>query len=65
MDLFQVFQLTTLAACELRRGEILPAISAERRTIVVAGTHGKTTTSSMLALVLVEANLHPSFKFLP
>ena len=45
----------------LRRGEILPAISAERRTIVVAGTHGKTTTSSMLALVLVEANLHPSF----
>ena len=45
----------------LRRGDILPAISAERRTIVVAGTHGKTTTSSMLALVLVEANLHPSF----
>ena len=26
-----------------------------------AGTHGKTTTSSMLALVLVEAGLHPSF----
>lgn len=45
----------------LRRGDILPAISAERRTIAVAGTHGKTTTSSMLALVLVEAELRPSF----
>lgn len=45
----------------LCRSEILPAISATRRTIAVAGTHGKTTTSSMLALVLVEANLQPSF----
>jgi len=44
-----------------RRTEILPAIAATRRTIAVAGTHGKTTTSSMLALVLVEANTHPSF----
>lgn len=45
----------------LRRADILPAISAARRTIAVAGTHGKTTTSSMLALVLVEAGLRPSF----
>ncbi|MEM7141491.1 MAG: UDP-N-acetylmuramate--L-alanine ligase [Actinomycetota bacterium] len=45
----------------LRRSDILPAISAERRTIAVAGTHGKTTTSSMLSLVLVEAGMQPSF----
>jgi UDP-N-acetylmuramate--alanine ligase len=45
----------------LRRAEILSAIAALRRTVAVAGTHGKTTTSSMLALVLVEAGLHPSF----
>jgi UDP-N-acetylmuramate--alanine ligase len=45
----------------LRRRDILPAIAATRRTIAVAGTHGKTTTSSMLALVLVEADLRPSF----
>src|SRR5690606_28500339 len=44
-----------------RRGEVLPAIAATRRTIAVAGTHGKTTTSSMLALVLVEAGVRPSF----
>ena len=45
----------------VRRSEILPAIASNRRTIAVAGTHGKTTTSSMLALVLVEAGLDPSF----
>ena len=43
------------------RSEVLPAIASVRRTIAVAGTHGKTTTSSMLALVLVEAGLNPSF----
>lgn len=45
----------------LRRAEILRAIAALRRTVAVAGTHGKTTTSSMLALVLLEAGLQPSF----
>jgi UDP-N-acetylmuramate--alanine ligase len=45
----------------LRRHEVLAAIAATRRTVAVAGTHGKTTTSSMLALVLVAAGLRPSF----
>ncbi|HEY2813336.1 MAG TPA: UDP-N-acetylmuramate--L-alanine ligase [Acidimicrobiales bacterium] len=44
-----------------RRADILGAIAATRRCIAVSGTHGKTTTSSMLALVLVEAGLNPSF----
>jgi UDP-N-acetylmuramate--alanine ligase len=44
-----------------RRAEILSAIAETRRCIAVSGTHGKTTTSSMLALVLVEAGLDPSF----
>jgi UDP-N-acetylmuramate--alanine ligase len=44
-----------------RRAEILGAIASARRCIAVSGTHGKTTTSSMLALVLVEAGLNPSF----
>jgi len=39
----------------VRRAEMLAAITATRRTVAVAGTHGKTTTSSMLALILVEA----------
>ena len=45
----------------LRRAELLSAITATRRTVAVSGTHGKTTTSSMLALVMVEAGLRPSF----
>ena len=45
----------------LRRAEMLAAITAVRRTVAVAGTHGKTTTSSMLALVLTEAGLAPSY----
>jgi UDP-N-acetylmuramate--alanine ligase len=45
----------------LRRAEILTAVASTRATIAVAGTHGKTTTSSMLALELVEADRHPSF----
>jgi len=43
------------------RAEILAGIARTRRTIAVAGTHGKTTTSSMLALMLMEENLSPSF----
>lgn len=45
----------------LRRAEILAAITRTRRTVAVSGTHGKTTTSSMLALVLIEAGVRPSF----
>ncbi len=45
----------------LRRADVLAAIAATRKTIAVSGTHGKTTTSSMLALVLVEAEMAPSF----
>ena len=45
----------------LRRADLLPAVAAQRRTIAVAGTHGKTTTASMLSMVLTEAGLQPSF----
>jgi UDP-N-acetylmuramate--alanine ligase len=45
----------------LRRAEALHALAATRRSIAVAGSHGKTTTSSMLALVLRAAGWRPSF----
>lgn len=45
----------------LRRAEILAAIVELRRGIGIAGTHGKTTTSSMITLVLRAAGLAPSF----
>ncbi len=43
------------------RERILAVISTMRRSIAVGGTHGKTTTSSMLSLILVQAGLKPSF----
>ena len=45
----------------LSRADVLTAICAQRSTVAVAGTHGKTTTASMLALVLRQAGVRPSF----
>jgi UDP-N-acetylmuramate: L-alanyl-gamma-D-glutamyl-meso-diaminopimelate ligase len=36
---------------------------AQKRSLVITGTHGKTTTSSILAWVLHEAGLDPGFFF--
>jgi len=43
------------------RADMLASLVSDRRVIAVAGTHGKTTTASMLSLCLVEAGLRPSF----
>jgi UDP-N-acetylenolpyruvoylglucosamine reductase len=44
----------------VRRAECLVAIAASKDALVVAGSHGKTTTSSMLTHVLRQAGLDPS-----
>ncbi|HEV8184881.1 MAG TPA: Mur ligase domain-containing protein, partial [Chthoniobacterales bacterium] len=43
-----------------RRAEALAAIMRGKRGIVIAGMHGKTTTSAMTAHVFREGGLHPS-----
>ena len=45
----------------LSRAEILSEICRQARSVGVAGTHGKTTTSSMLTAILIEAKLNPSY----
>jgi UDP-N-acetylmuramate--alanine ligase len=45
----------------LRRAGMLASICARADSVGVAGTHGKTTTTSMLMLVLAQAGLRPSF----
>ncbi|MEV4755515.1 UDP-N-acetylmuramate--L-alanine ligase [Micromonospora sp. NPDC049559] len=45
----------------LHRSEALAATMTGRRSIAVAGTHGKTTTTSMVTLVLQQAGQDPSF----
>src|SRR5437870_4261091 len=44
----------------VRRAEALAAIMRGKRGVVIAGMHGKTTTSAMTAHVLREGGLHPS-----
>ncbi len=43
------------------RADLLAALCANRRLLAVSGTHGKTTTTSMTALALVEAGWRPAF----
>jgi UDP-N-acetylmuramate--alanine ligase len=45
----------------LHRSQALAATMTGRRAIAVAGTHGKTTTTSMTTLILQHAGLDPSF----
>jgi UDP-N-acetylmuramate--alanine ligase len=45
----------------LHRSQALAAAMNDRRAIAVAGTHGKTTTTSMLTVILQHAGLDPSF----
>ncbi|MFM7225307.1 MAG: UDP-N-acetylmuramate--L-alanine ligase [Actinomycetota bacterium] len=45
----------------VHRGVALGAISAIRRTIAVAGSHGKTSSSALLVSVLRAAGLDPGF----
>ncbi|MBI4442814.1 MAG: UDP-N-acetylmuramate--L-alanine ligase [Acidobacteria bacterium] len=43
------------------RGEMLAELMRLKFGIAIAGSHGKTTTTSMVAAVLAEANLDPTF----
>jgi UDP-N-acetylmuramate--alanine ligase len=46
---------------ERPRAELLGELSAMRRTIAVAGTHGKTTTASMIVHALRAAGMQPGW----
>jgi len=45
----------------VQRAEMLGELMRFRYSIAVAGTHGKTTTTSLVASVLAEAGLDPTF----
>ena len=45
----------------LHRSEALASLMAGRRAVAVAGTHGKTTTTSMLTVALQHAGADPSY----
>ncbi len=45
----------------LHRSQVLASLMAGRRAVAVAGTHGKTTTTSMLTVALTHCGADPSF----
>ena len=45
----------------LTRAQALALLMSESKSVAVAGTHGKTTTTSMLTVALQQAGLDPSF----
>ena len=45
----------------LHRSQALAALMADRESVAVAGAHGKTTTSAMIATALLSAGRDPSF----
>lgn len=56
------YQTAVLLKCPMRhRAELLAALMQGFESIVVTGTHGKTTTSSLMAWVLHTAKWDPGF----
>ncbi|MFT5812325.1 MAG: UDP-N-acetylmuramate--alanine ligase [Psychroserpens sp.] len=45
----------------VRRAEMLAELMRFRHGIAIAGTHGKTTTTSLIASIFAQANLDPTF----
>jgi UDP-N-acetylmuramate--alanine ligase len=43
------------------RAQVMAALMAKRRGIAVAGTHGKTTTTSMIAVILERVGIDPTY----
>ncbi len=57
----ELIKAKTLGVPVIERAELLGALmKLYRYPIAVAGTHGKTTTTSMLSLVLLEADTDPT-----
>jgi UDP-N-acetylmuramate--alanine ligase len=45
----------------IRRAEMLAELMRYRHAIVIAGTHGKTTTTSLIASLLAQGGMDPTF----
>lgn len=56
----EIIEAQKLGIPVLRRAEMLAEISRMKYSIAVAGTHGKTTTTSMVGLILIEAGFDPT-----
>ena len=56
----EVRQARAMGLPVIKRAELLGELMRQKRGIAVAGTHGKTTTASLIGCVLIEAGLDPT-----
>lgn len=59
-SVFEVKKAKELGITIIKRSELLSIIAKSKKTIAVAGTSGKSTTSAMLFQILLDAKLEPS-----
>jgi UDP-N-acetylmuramate--alanine ligase len=57
----ELVEAQRLGLLVLRREQFLGRLTAGKSVIAVAGTHGKTTTSAMIAWILTQAGMEPTF----
>ena len=57
---YEVKKAKELGIPIIKRSQLLAMIAKSKKTIAVAGTSGKSTTSAMLFQILLDANLEPS-----
>jgi UDP-N-acetylmuramate--alanine ligase len=57
----ELIEARRMGAKVLGRAEALSILMSDSRSVAVAGTHGKTTTTSMLTVALQRAGKDPSF----
>ena len=56
----EVLEARRLKIPVIRRAEMLAELMRMKMSIAIAGTHGKTTTTSLVAAILDQANLNPT-----
>ncbi len=57
----EILEATNSRIPIIRRAEMLAELMRYRHAIVIAGTHGKTTTTSLVTSLLAQGNLDPTF----
>jgi len=60
-DNAEIVEAQRLGIPAIKRAEMVARLMEGRYSIAVAGTHGKTTTSGLIAHMLVEAKLDPTY----
>ncbi len=60
-DNAEMQKATELQLPVLHRSDLLHLLMEKQKPLLVTGTHGKTTTSALLATVMMEADFDPSF----